>query len=325
MKRGAAAMLALGCVLLASCIREDTSDCFTGVYIKVVVSTAVETGVGEDPDHIADADIESVSLYVFDGDKTLLEIIPTEVGKTEVLDHPGAGDLHVVAVANDINECQTTCDMTAGTSKHTDGYLSLTKTKQSHSCGAELYHNPDDLFWGSVDVPNTGKANSGPVELKIKRAVAGVYIRVRGLKDYMQDPQASEDEFTVLFGAPYNRLSFQGQASATRAASDPVNHSFTGSFRMIEGKEYFEVPVQGGGKTGFHNILASDSGAPVTISIYRGNELVLGRDITADSYGNRLTAKNGKLNTYDISLDGNLTVTVKSLSWGVVPPVDKEF
>ncbi len=311
----------------ASChlISDDYSNCPPGVAVKVTVRAA--TGV---PGEITETDIQNVMLYVFDDAETLLEIIPTEIGKTEYLDYIGWGRLHAVAVANLGSAVRITA-AEPGKTKLSDIRIALLKENQPDELDGVIHRCADDLFWGSVDIENKNMYED--VTLPVKRVVAGVYVRISGLKRYVGNFAAQASDFHVVLGVQHNTLDFRGQPSfATRAVGD-VNHMLTGSFRIVGGWEYLELPIQEApySSTGFEKIMATDDGMPVSVAIhYNGTLLPCGR-LTADKTGNPLSLKNGLLNTIEIDFTGSdpdlgfVTVTITALNWGVVPPFEKKF
>lgn len=308
----------------ASCTHEILPDfCTSGIPLKVEVAASASA----EDDDITGNDISGVMLYVFDNDETLLEVIPTRVGNTEILRHPGFPSLHVVAVAN-TSACSIP-ELTCGTSKLSHGEVCVNPLGTKYD-GLDISDTPDDLFWGSVTVDNTPDIERGTVELPIRRMIAGVYVRVKNLRREVGDMQATDGRFRIMLGVPHSKIDFRGTpCSPTRAASDPVNHLFTGSFRNISGGEYFEAPGQNTVTKAaeFHRIIATDQGCPVTLGIYHNDTLVTSEPITADDKGNPLRARNGKLNTITVFFgdDGSIEVTVNESEWGSAPPIIKEF
>lgn len=320
----AALTAAFALVAFASCTHEILPDfCTTGIPLKVEVAAAA----GVDEDDITGGDISGVTLYVFNEGETLLEIIPTQVGKTEILNHRGTPTLRIVAVAN-VSACHVP-ELTCHTSTLTSGEVCIRRTGSQYD-GLDTSETPDDLFWGTIDVVNDPKANNGVVELPIKRMIAGVYVRVKKLREHVGEPLAADGDFRIVLGAPHDKLDFRGQAGcSTRAAADPVNHLFTGSFRDVSGSEYYEVPNQNSATatSEFERVLGTAEGCPVTVSIYHNDTQVTTEPITADNEGNPLLVRNGKLNTITVFFgdNGSLDVSVIESAWGSAAPIEKEF
>lgn len=306
---------------LTSCIHDDLTDCFEGIYIRVVPVAQSNS----DPNWMGESTFDDIMLYVFDENQVLLEARPTEVLKTEHLFYPRTQKLYVASAANvgdkvrltEMVPGRTTLSQVEVALKEADRYL-------DYNCAA----NPPDLFSGQIELANTD--TKGITDLPIHRRVAAVMVRVRGLKEYLRAPDSSDDDFAVVFGAQYRTLNLNGEpAGHTRAAGYPVPYKETGGFRIapVDDREYYEAPRQvSGDKTDFFRVFSSDEGTPVSVSIYYKDQLVAGTTFTRASDGSLLQVKNDLLNVIEIILGkSSLVIRVKEASWNSVVEVEKDF
>lgn len=314
-------MMTLYAVLLAlaatGCMDDDFSDCFYGVTVKVVVSA---DGSGQNNGLTPDV-FDNIMLYVFGEDGVLLAIIPTEINRTEVLNYPDAGKMTVVAIANKGAGDEMTA-MTTGVTTLNDARIMLTR-----SADPAYYAFMSDIFTGDKVVDNN-TASGKTVELPIRRIVAGVYVYVRGVNEYMSEPGATAGDFHVVLGGQYNYIDFKGTPSymAGRSMTDPVLYKFTGTRRSGFTTSYYDFPHQAvpATRTDYMTMLASDAGMPVSVGLYYKGQMVTAAPITTDG-ANPLTVRNNMLNVIAIDFRGSVSVTINQTAWGSVVDVEKEY
>lgn len=308
--------------IFSGCIRDSLSDCPTGVPIRVMVAVDAarpEGGIGEDA-------CENVMLYVFDDRGILLESIPTEVGRTEYLNYSGTRKFYAVAVAN-LNGSVSLSDLVPGQTNLSEGTMSLLADVLEGE-GSDFHTVPDDLFFGNLEIPNNPSAEV--TELPVKRIVAGVVIRVKGMRESLNQPNAPCEDFHVVLGGLYNSVDFYGTPSyrkATRRVTEPVKHKFTGDFHHCDGADYFEVPVQTDPdtKTDFTRVLSTDEGSPVSVGLYYRGNMITELPISTDRDGEPLNIRNRVLNVITIDLTGRITVKIEQTAWGSRVEIEKEY
>jgi|GEM_PF-4018929 len=304
-------------VLTTSCIKEGLNEC---VNIVRVVPTSQNSS---NSDWIGEGTLENVMLYVFNENQVLLDVFSTEAGKEEHLSYPHTKKLYVASTANTGDDVLLTA-MIPGVTTLSQVEIAL-KEKEQY-LDFDCFNNPPDIFFGLIEIPNTG--TDKVVDLPIYRKVAATMIRVRGLKEHLATLDSSDDDYTIILETQYKTIRFDG-ALTTKANPISVAHKQTGGFRIaeIDGREYFESPKQVSSvKTDFFQLLSSDTGTPVSINIYYKGQLVPETPVTVDSFGNPLQVKNDQLNVIEIYFGkSNITIRVKEAAWNGVVEIEKDF
>lgn len=321
-------MFALG---LTGCMDDDFSDCVydTGaITIKVVVSAeSVGAAGGLDA-----ATFTEVTLYVFGEDGRLLATIPTEIGRTETLNFPGAGKLTVAAVGNSGVHAEPAA-MTPGTTTLDQARIMLTRSVSD----AAYYNSPSDLFLGDVEVQNN-QASGEEVELPISRVVAGVYVYVRGVNEFRNDLTATTGDYHVVLGGQYNYVDLLGTPGymTGRSQTDPVQYLFDGTRRSGSGTSFFDFPHQTAPdtKTAYCTVLASDAGMPVSVGLYyKGVPVIDPITTTGTIVGTTvvgtepLTIRNNMLNVIaiDFTVSGGMSVKMNDPNWRNDVQIGKDY
>lgn len=301
---------------LGSCFRESTNVCYSlRVRIKAVVA--------EEQKEIKPEDIKTLKLFIYDASNgELISILETAMNRKEKINFPGVEKLHLVAVANAERHLSPE-DSKAGAHMK-DATLSLEPGDVFG--GMQLYECPDDLCWGELEIMNDATAET-IFELPLKRVVGGLHIRIRGLKDFNNPATKSpDDNYSVVLGVPYNKVDFGGQPFYSSAGTgDRIYHRVRGVFRVIDGVEFYEIPEL----EKYFNILASDEGADMTLSIYRGDTPLVA-DIASGIVNGKhglLTAYNGRNHLIDVDLSAaaGVTVTLTVGAWHKVPLPEVSF
>lgn len=321
-------------VVLSSCVNEDVSDC-PAIMVKVVLANpdVPEGSDGADRDDLQDSTVERVSLYIFDENKELVDMRETAVGRIEPIAYPNVESFHFVALGNVAGNCQSS-SLSVGDNV-SSGSVNVRKS-ESPFCGIDLHEYPAELFWGNKDVLNDG-SETGVIEVPVIRMVAGVYVRVVGLKDHMESKGVTgddyaDDKFSVVLGCGYNKLNFLGEpcCEVTRAASDAVNHISKGKTRTLKtGSEMFDLPGQSENaeeSPKYFPVIATYDGMPVSVELFH-DETSVTNVITTTMGGGQLAIYNNKLNIIDIIFkgDGSVVVKVSQVAWNEAVEIEVEF
>lgn len=304
---------------MTACIKEDLNECVN--IVRVVPASQNSSN----PDWIGEGTIENVMLYVFNEKQVLLDIFPTEAGKEEHLSYPDTKQLYVASTANTSDDVLLT-EMIPGVTTLSQVEIALKEKEQylDFNC----FNNPSDIFFGLIEIPNTGTDKI--VDLPIYRRVAATMVRVRGLKEHLATLDSSDDDYSIVLETQYETIRFDGAlTTSTKANSIPVAHKQTGGFRIsvIDGREYYESPKQlSSNKTDYFQLLSSDKGTPVSVNIYYKGQLVPETPVIVDSYGNPLQVKNDQLNVIEIYFGkSSITIRIKEASWNGVVEIEKDF
>lgn len=300
----------------SACLREGENECGS---FRLRITPVVVKGLAE----IKPEDIKSLKLFVYDASNgELLTAMETAINREEVVNFPGVKELRFVAMANAEEHLPAENAVTG--SRIGDVSLSL-KTRDVFN-GMQLYELPDDLCWGEVNIMNDDAA-SAVVELPLKRIVAGIHIRIRGLKDFNKPATKSvDDDYSVILGVAYNKVNFEGRPfNSSTKTSEQVYHRVRGEFREINGIEFYVIPEP----EQILNILSSDEGTDITMSIYRGDTPLVA-DIafgTVNGEQGPLTTYNGKKHLIDVNLSATagVVVTLTVDTWQVIPLPEVEF
>lgn len=318
------------CAFLGSCdIRDDMSHC---PALSVRVTATAQSGQPGGGGELQDADIDRVSLYIFDQDDKLLDIRATQVGKLEFLNYPDVQRFGFVALAN-VKENFDTVPMDTG-DPLSQGCVSLCRSGETF-LGEELHNFPDELFHGAATAPND-HGQTRIVEIPVRRMVAGVYVRVLGLRDHMESQGVSgaayaDERFSLVLGGGYNSVDMLGQPSYTARTHYAIKHMAKGQTQTPSpGKEVFNVPQQPAGQgqsAAYLPVLSSYEGAPLSVGLYYDEALIGDGVITADNTGGPLTTYNNKLSVVDIvfKAGGTIDVKVTQCEWKDVVEIEIEL
>lgn len=312
-------IIILSAIFTTGCVNENWSGCF-----PPTITVTLEAVEGHD--RIDPADVDHIWLHIFEAEEgKLLDriLLPADqIGVPQVVDYPGAGPLKAVAVVNCM-ESTVLSDFSA--QNHISaGTIGLKPVSPDYQ-GKPQYEICDDLMWGETTVMNNARGASENAILPVKRIVAGVYIRISGLDNI---PGLDLNQIIVALGAQYNTFSFAGTPSynATRSAASNIYYvpsigCHPQNTNVIEAPAY----TGSGEEDQFFRILSTDEGGEIGISIFNGGEHF--GTITHDKNSNPLTAKNGKLNVFEIDFDdsGEVKVTVSQAQWGETPEVEIDF
>lgn len=321
------------CFMLISCnIGDDLSHCPT-LGVRVVTADNTGTGGGDDREDLQETDVDGVSLYIFDGNKKLLGHRATQIDRVELLDYPNVEQFHFVALGN-VKDNFTPPTMGEGSTVD-DGNILLCKSENGF-LDMEIYNYPDEVFWGEKE-----KVKDNPtaevVDVPVRRMVAGIYIRVLGLEEYMQaqgipENDYTDDRFSILFGSEYDCLDFTGKPSLTaRTSGNGVKHLVKGKTQQLQsGKDVFNFPEQPADpdrSANYFPVISTYEGSPVSVGIYHDESLVEGAVITTERSGKPLTVYNNKFNVIDIVFreDSCIEVQVTQCEWEEVIDIEVEF
>lgn len=340
-KRNTCRFVGLGLLLvtafgLTSCLKDSLSGCPT-LSVRVVFASAedISGGSGSDLEDLQPTDVENVKLYVFDQSGTLLDIRQTMVGAIEPLNYPNVESFHFVALANVVQNCVHS-ELSQGDHVST-GNVTVNESAVSFLDMA-LHDYPDEVFWGNMDALNN-EMSTDVIDVPIKRMVAGVHVRVFGLREHMEQSKGVsgddyvDEDFAVVLGCGYNTLNYLGEVSCglTRAVSYDVKHITSGKTQTLENStEVFNLPAQPdvtGEGPNYFPILSTYDGSAVSVGLYHGDTMITSEEITTDRSGEPLHIYNNKMNIIDITFrtDGNVTVKVTQVGWNQDLDIEVDF
>ena len=138
----------------ASCIKDDLSGCpsphVSGVTLQVKAFDA-------DGNPLDGGTIKDITLYVFNADKTLLDILHVSLSELVTLDYPGHDNLKLVAWGNGRQGGQTLPALRQGDHLET-AFVSLIQPQTRITY--PVAGSPDDLFYGTIDIQTSADALS---------------------------------------------------------------------------------------------------------------------------------------------------------------------
>lgn len=321
------AALIMMVLTMNSCDTSEIAYCYEGLRLRVVVVVTPDPETDDvRSERLEPGEMEDMTLYVFDEKEVLLDIRPTEVDKVELLYYPGAAKLNVAFTANLDSRVVDVTQFIPGTTKLQDVEIALKKA--GNYLGYEYYEHPSDIFFGKIEVENVD--HEGIIELPARRKVAAVMVRVSGLKEHIDAPEAEDDDFRVVLSTQYNKLNFLGEPGKPQGAGNyPVPYKLEGLSRTVFGKEYHEFPGQTSpDKTDYIRTISTDEGSPVSVAIYYKDQLVSGTPVTLDQQGQPILVRNDILNVILIEFSkggGPVDVTIKDARWNGVVYIEKDF
>lgn len=265
------------------CIADDLSGCFRGISMKVEVDAPGE-----------ETAVKDISLYVYDDNDKLLDIIHTDKDGTIILDYPGTtATLRCVAWGNVKNAPVTVTALKPG-DPLAKGFVSLQKTTGRDA--ADTYRSPSDLFFGTLQIENNRTpGRTDIVELPVSRKVASMNITVRG---FTLLAGTTSGKFSVVVHETPSRVDFTGRFSGTPAAYAPQG--------SLNAKNEFIVPA--------FNLFPTAGGAPLTVDLYHEGTLL--KSVTTDSAGRPIVPQVGKTLNLLLNYVGNVDVQIAITGWG---------
>lgn len=276
------------------------SGCLVGgvdCSVLSIPSVRVVAIAPEGTTSVKPAEIETLTLYVFDQDGKFITTMPVALDKTTELDFPNVESFQIVALANGNIENETITDFING-NIISDGSISL-KQLQAYLT-MTVYTSPSDLFWGEANIVNDRQSGKTTI-LEIKRIVSSITVKIRGLKEFAQ---VTDDNFKIVVETEYNKVDFKGVPSGTGTYYLPLG----GKFILVNNVSQYEIPS--------FNILSSEKGTNIKVKIYSDDTLI--DTISTDHLGNPLTAYNGIQCEVRINYSGSIIVDVINAKWGEV-------
>lgn len=271
-------------LLLSGCIAENNDDCFKGVPLQVKLP------VGISPETMKD-----MSIYVFDDNDLLLDIVPVNSSTPIILNYPGIPSLHCIAWGNTQDGTVLVSPLKKGDSC-SEGFISLKPTAPARAAQS-IFTSPTDLFYGEIKLDNTSTpGHINEVEIPISRLVASMNITIRGLELLSQ---SNDGDYSVVVHETASRVDFEGHYGG-----DPASHAFSPRFEA--GKDYTIPPF---------NLLPTLSGEGLTIDIYRNGSLL--RSVSTDSENHPLIPVVGKTLNVLLNFRLDVSVQVELTGWGV--------
>ena len=281
--------LMLSLFLLAGCIAENLSDCARGISLRVSLRNDIPGG--------SEA-VKDITLYVFDEDDLLLDILPVIPSEPVSLYYPGIPRLRCVSWCNTQGSALTMRPMQKGDAFE-QGLVSLQQASGTRAGEVPLYVSPPDLFYGEIQIENNTTGNR-PVEqeITVSRMVSSMNITVRGLRLLAGTP---EGDFRLVVHETTSQVDFLG-----RFGGGPAAYSPAGSFSGSGSKDEFIVPD-------FH-LFPVVGGAGLTVDIYHNETLI--RSVSTDNMGRPIVPQTGKTLHLLINFEASLDVEIAMTGWG---------
>lgn len=276
-------------LLLSGCIAENNDDCFRGVPLKVKL-----------PAGISSEAIKDISLYVFDDNDLLLDILPMNSSEPVALHYPSIPTLHCIAWCNTQDGTMSVTPLKKGESL-SDGFISLkpsTSTVPTTKASQSIFTSPTDLFYGKLNIDNTSTSSRiAEKEMPVSRMVASMNITIRGLELLSQ---SNEGNYSIVVHETASRVDFEG-----RYGGDPASYAFSPRFEA--GKDYIIPPF---------NLFPTTGDSGVAIDIYHNGSLL--RSVSTDNGNQPILPVVGK--TLNVLLDFRLDVDVELAltGWGEI-------
>ncbi|MDR2968283.1 MAG: FimB/Mfa2 family fimbrial subunit [Tannerellaceae bacterium] len=267
-------------VATTGCVKDDIEECFASRTFTVVAFDDAGAELGK-------SDVREVILYVFDGELHLIKAIPAQVGQKVTMDVSVGSGLHIAAWGNTAAGLQFMDAPAAGDHKD-NGSISLLSAGTPGGSTP-----PDDLFYGEIDVADTGSENE--TVIPIRRAVGSMAVTVRGLKEFT----GFDDEgYSIAVRGSTASLDFHGDPADGAAVYRPAGSFVAGA----AGQEWFSPAF---------NVIPT---AEAVIEIYHGAVLVT--SVSRDASGSPIAVVKGRLTNVLIELHTTLDVSVALTDWG---------
>ena len=267
----------------ASCIKDELGDCpapgTPGFSLQVKAFDA-------DGGSLGDETIKDLTLYIFDADKALLDTRNVLLSETVTLDYPGHDNLTLVAWGNGKQGAQSMPALKEGDHLET-AFVSLIQTRTT----LPVAGSPDDLFYGTIDIPSAAGASAK--EFPLRRKVSGVAITARHLREYVG---STEGEYYYIVRKTTDKLDFYGRPNGTEVSYRPQ--------AAFNDNGEFVSPA--------FNIFPTE--ADIKIDIYHRD--VLKTTVIADSNGNPLRVAEGRLLNVLVDFQGAVSVDISVTDWG---------
>ena len=267
-----------------SCLKDDLSGCYRSHSIKIVAE------VLSGGDVVDIQDIKHVDLYIFNKEGKFLDKITCKLNEYVDLNYPEEEILNIVGFAN-ISESNETITLFAEGILEKDGKICLIKFQDYLS--QPIYGSPSDILWGETGVSGSDSGNTAI--LPVKRIVASVNVKVRGLEELTK----TNSDFRIVLSTKYHTVDFNGNAMG-----NDTNYLPEGGVFASRNPSQFEIPT--------FRIFATSQGTPVDVKVYYKDKLL--DIISKDNEGNQLLAYNGKLLEIKISYLENAALTIQMTS-----------
>lgn len=293
-------------VVMTGCnsIDDDSANCPQGLIVTLRV---------DGPDNNADDPnaIEDATIYAFDQDSCFLEKRQTQLNKPETFFYPHAGKMKFVGWCN----TQTTNGGLVQVAPLVPedsialADVSMISRNVMRATGYYEYTPPTDLFLGWQTAQNTGHGQESVIVYATRR-VGKMTITVRGLKLWYNN---NDEDYSLLVATTKTVMDFDGvlkgdQCCIVPDASFPANPAVPGDY-----------------VTNLFNMMPSDEGMPLTVSLYKAGVWV--RDATVDDEGNPImTYANKTTNVLIVfTTSGAMSVTVEKSLWNTPYFWPKDF
>lgn len=281
-------------VSVSGCIGEDLSKCSKGISLKI--------GLSEDTPDGADA-LKDISLYVFDDNDLLVDILPIGTSGRVVLDYADIPNFHCIALGNIQDGTLAVTSLKSG-DPYSEGYVSLQQASGPATRAADNYSSPSDLFHGELKLENntTDPLQEEPV-ITLSRKVASMNITVRGLRAL---PGTTDGNYSIVIHETASRMDFSGRFDGPSAAYSPAV--------SINGKGELAVST--------FQLFPTIDNKGIAIDIYRNGALL--RSVTNAGDNRPIVPVPGKTLNVLVDFEGSANIDLVITGWGKTH-VWKEF
>lgn len=279
--------LLLMLLLLSGCIYDDLSKCFRGRVLSLNVTL---------PGDIPGSALQNISLYVFDENDLLLDILAVDVSEPVELNYPGVTGLHCVAWCN-VGGGEVTMSPLEKGDTFSQGMVSLKRLTDVRS-GGTLYRSPSDLFSGRLKLAvGASSGGEGSYRLYVGRMVASMNVTIRGLQGLSG---SSGGDYSLVVRETTGSIDFGGIYGGDRAS-----YSVRGS---MNGRKEYVVPS--------FRLFPVFEGEGLIIDIYRDGSLL--RSVTLEDDGSPIVPEVGTTLNVLLNFEGHVSVSVAVTKWNVV-------
>jgi len=277
-------LLALPCLFMQSCIREQMDDC---VQYELTVSAVDAQGV----DVISSGAVTSINLYLFD-ENGFVRSLPKGSSTSYLFSSDKNSTLTLVAWGNLKGDSLLLPELSVGTSLE-NAKIELLQTAAGYDLPVT------DLFYSRQEISSTTTrgVQSDTIKLVMERLSAALSVRVSHAAEYFGSAQAG---LHLVVRGTGTSLNFLGEPSDDDAGYAPA-------LEQVTGADEWATPL--------FRVLPTDEDQRISIDLYRDDSLLF--TITTDDEGNTLRALSGKETHVTVDFRyARLHISVSVNPWG---------
>ncbi len=264
--------------------------CYAGVTVSLHVHPDTDQSAR------VEAQVGHAVLYVFDSEGAFLERRETEIGKTELLWHPDAGELTVVGWLNKTGDHYNVNPLSNKGGRRTEGLVSLSQATRSEAS----HRLPTDLFYGDGKLQNISGTTTAEVEhltLHTRRMTGMMNITVRSLQEYAG---YYDENYWIVVGPASSAVDFFGQYASCEARHIP-SAKFGGTDREYHAENFNLLPT---------------GAEPLSVQIwYAGTKAQLVYETNLDSAGKPIEIVANRTENVLIDFTNHVYVEVQRSRW----------